>query len=102
MEISKEGKKFLERCNRIDLLRVISDFKVSRLDTDDEMAYKLSIPVAYFIASSADNMKEAHEDINAFISHMIYVLKKLSDDPEGIIEYVEQRYISREPIHEYL
>lgn len=102
MELSKEGKKYLEKCKRTDLLRVISDFKVSRLKSDDQMAFDLATPVAYFIASSANNMLEANDAINEFIHHLVYVTQKLSQDPNGFIEAVDQRYISREPIHAYL
>lgn len=102
MELSNEGKKYLEKCKRIDLLRVISDFKVGRLNSDDQMAIDLAVPVAYFLVTSAINMKEVHDNINIFTHHLIYVTQKLCDNPEGVIEFVEQIYKSREDNRVYL
>ena len=102
MELSNEGKKYLEKCKRIDLLRVISDFKVGRLKSDDQMALDLATPVAYFFVTSAIDMKEVHDNINIFTHHLIYVTQKLCDNPEGFIEFVEQLYKSRETKREYL
>ena len=42
MEVSKKGKKFLQRCNRIALLEVLENYKVKNLSTDAQMDWELT------------------------------------------------------------
>ena len=92
MEISKEGKKYLNRCCRTDLLRVVTDFKVSRLYTDAEMAHELANAVGYFITSAVGSEKQAYTGVNAFIQTLVYVMNKLTNSPDGSIGAVQQIY----------
>ena len=95
MELSKEGKKYLNRCCRIDLLRVVSDFKMKTLREDEHIAYDLADVIAYYIAISSDSKSEAAWQINEFLKHLICEVNRFMDDPSGWIHYVEQRYENR-------
>lgn len=91
MEISKKGKRYLERCNRITLIRVVSDYKVSKLITDDQFSYDLADAVAYFITSVSDDKQDAAMYVNEFLQHLISNVNDFVNDPSKWINYSEQK-----------
>lgn len=71
MELSKKGKKYLEKCNRIELIRLVGDYKIRNLMTDDTIIYDLADVLAYYITMASCGKCEATGYINDFLNHLI-------------------------------
>lgn len=95
MELSKKGKKYLEKCNRIELIRVIGVYKIQNLITDDDIIYELADVLAYYITMTSNGKCEATDNINDFLNHLISNVNDFICHPEywikrNNVEWIKQ------------
>lgn len=80
MEVSKKGKKFLQRCNRIALLEVLENYKVKNLSTAAQMDWELTYAVAYYITLGGYDRECAYYELNDFIKEVVNLINDFTED----------------------
>ena len=80
MEVSKKGKKILQRCNRIALLEVLENYKVKNLSMDAQMDWELTFAVAYYITMGGYDKESAYYELNDFIKEVVKLVNDFTED----------------------
>lgn len=90
MELSKNGKNYLSKCNRIEFLSILEVYRVKHLYEEPTMIYDLVNALAYYINKVSDDARDANIELNGAIRDLVSEVNRFSSDKRGLSEYQEQ------------